>query len=128
MLKYLLGPFTSASRTCHFIRVPTLFNAYCKQTLKRIWSMQVFNLHLIKLALLFIYVLMQLQTSCCGEMRRKHSSLFFSSTCYITGSSSLETHLLHLQPNFCFYLLLLSMDTLLCRQRCKYWFQKALPL
>uniref|UniRef100_A0A0D3BPS6 Secreted protein n=1 Tax=Brassica oleracea var. oleracea TaxID=109376 RepID=A0A0D3BPS6_BRAOL len=50
-------------------------------------------------------------------MRRIHLFLLLSSTCYITGSSLLEAHLLRLQPNFCLYLPLLSMDSLLCRQR-----------
>ena len=65
-------------------------------------------------------MLLQLQTFCCGETRRKHlhiSLLFF---CCFTGFFFLGELSSHLRPRFCCWLVLSFMDLALYHQRCKH--------
>ena len=66
-------------------------------------------------------MLLQWQTFCCGETRRRrlHISLFWS--CCFTGFSFLEELSCHLLPSFCCWLMLSFLDMVFYRQKCKYW-------
>ena len=65
-------------------------------------------------------MLLQLQTFCCGETRRKHlhiSLLFF---CCFTGFFFLGELSSHLRPRFCCWSVLSFLDLALYHQRCKH--------
>ena len=65
-------------------------------------------------------MLLQLQTFCCGETRRKHLHVSLLWFCCFTGFFFLEQLSSHLPRCFCCWLVFSFLDMAFYHQRCKY--------